>query len=161
MAELMTLAFQLDQTRVVTFMLANAGSNRIYREVGVRERHHGISHHGGDPGKIGAIRTINRYHASLLAKALDRMTDVKEGEGTLLDHTLLVYGSGIGDGNRHNHDQLPILLAGGAAAGVRSGRHLRHERNTPLNDLFLAMLERAGCTPTPFGDGTRPLGRLG
>ena len=160
MADLMVLAFQTDTTRVSTFMLGNGGSNILYREIGIRGRHHQISHHGKDPKKIDMIRRINRFHVEQLAYLLDRLKSVKEGDGTLLDNTMVLYGSCIGDGNRHNHDDLPVLLAGNAAGSIRSGRHVRYPRWTRLNDLYLSMLDRLGADVPQLGDSTGSLPKL-
>ncbi len=136
-------------------MFGNGGSNRSYEHLGLAGGHHELSHHGKDPAKIAAIRAINRHHVELFAHLLDRLSAVREGDGTLLDHCLLMYGSGISDGDRHNHDDLPILLAG-RGAGVRSGRHLRHDGR--VCDLLAGMLGRAGVVAEGFGDSEgRPL----
>ena len=161
MCDLMVLAFQTDSTRIATFMLANGGSNATYPFAGVPEAHHPISHHGGDKHKIAQIRKINRYHVEQLAYLLDRMRQVKEGDGTLLDNAMVVYGSAISDGNRHNHDELPILLAGRGGGTIRTGRHVRYPRWTPLNNLDLSMLERVGAPTTSLGDSKGPLAGLG
>lgn len=152
MLDLLVLAFQTDTTRVGTFMLGNGGSNATFPWLGVRGSHHPLSHHGGDKRKIAAIRKINRFHVEQFAYLLERLKAVKEGDRTLLDSALIVFGSGIGDGNRHNHDELPILLAGRGGGTLEPGRHLRYPRWTPLNNLYLSMLERVGVGRTSFGD---------
>jgi hypothetical protein len=157
LADLMVLAFQADLTRICTFAFANDGSNRPYRFIGVSEGHHDLSHHGGDKVKHEKIKKINRFHLTQLAYLLGRLKEVKEGEGTLLDHCMIVYGSGIGDGDRHNHDDLPILLAGGGSGTLRPGRHLRFPKDTPLMNLYLSLLERVGVTAPSFGDSTGTL----
>jgi Protein of unknown function (DUF1552) len=154
LAELIALAFQADLTRVATFVLGNDGSNRSYREAGVAEGHHDISHHGGDPAKHDKLRAVNRLHVARFADLLERLQAVREGDGSLLDRCLVVYGSGISDGDRHNHDDLPILVAGG---GVRGGRHVRYPAGTPLCNLYLSLLGRVGVKADRFGDST---GRL-
>jgi hypothetical protein len=156
-AELIALAFRADLTRVVTFVLGNDGSNRGYREIGVPDGHHDVSHHGGDPAKLDKIRAINRTHVAALAHFLERLRSIEDGPETLLDRTVVVYGSGISDGDRHNHDNLPILLAGG---GVRGGRHVRYTAGTPLCNLYLALLNRLGQEVDRFGDGSARLDRL-
>ena len=161
MSDLLVLAFQTDTTRVATYMLANGGSGARYHEADVHEPHHGLSHHGKDPKKIAKIRAINRFHMEAFAYLLDRMKQVKEGEGTLLDHSLVMIGSGIGDGNRHNHDDLPVLLAGRGGGAVTPGRHVVHPRWTRLNDLYLSMLAAAGAPTAALGDSTGTLPRLG
>lgn len=157
MADLMVLAFQTDQTRVCTFMIANEGSNRSYPDLGVSDGHHEVSHHGKDKEKLEKIRKINLFHATQFAYLVERLSSVKEGSGTLLDHSMILYGSGIGDGDRHNHDDLPIVLAGKGAGSVKTGRHVVYPKRTPLNNLFLSMLDRMGVNLPTFGDST---GRL-
>jgi len=160
MGDLMVLALQLDLTRVTTYMLANAGSNRTYRQIDVSEAHHGLSHHGNNAEKQAKISKINRYHVEQLAYVLQKMQSIREGDGTLLDHTTLVYGSGIGDGNRHNHNDLPILVAGRGGGTIDTGRHLRVEKETPLMNLYLSLLNRAGVDCDHVGDSTGPLSGL-
>jgi hypothetical protein len=157
MTDLMVLAFQGDVTRVSTFMFANEGSNRNYPYIDVPESHHDLSHHGGDPKKHAKIRKINRLHVGQFADFLNKLKAIEEGDGTLLDHAMVVYGSGISDGNRHNHNDLPVLLAGKGGGSIRTGRHLRFPKDTPLNNLYLAMLDRIGAPIDQLGDST---GRL-
>ena len=154
MNDLLVLAFQGDVTRISTFVFANDGSNRSYRSIGVPDGHHDLSHHGGNKEKQKKISQINRFHITQLAHLLERLKSVKEGDGTLLDNCMIVYGGGIGDGNRHNHDDLPILLAGKAAGAFKTGRHIRYPKETPLTNLYLAMLERMGTPVKSFGDST-------
>jgi uncharacterized protein DUF1552 len=154
MADLLVLAFQADLTRVVTFPLANDGSNRPYPMIEVREGHHEVSHHQNDKRKQAKIQKINHFHIEQLAHLLGKLKSVKEGDRTLLDEVMLVYGSGIGDGNRHNHDDLPILTAGHGGGKLKCGRHLRFPKDTPLMNLYLAMFERLGCPARSFGDST-------
>jgi len=160
MADLLALAFQGDLTRIATFIFANDGDNRSYRFMGVPEGHHDLSHHGGNPAKQEKIRRINRFHVSQLAYLLGKLKAVREGEGTLLDSCMIVYGGGIGDGNRHNHDHLPILLAGTGGGTIRGGRHLRLTSETPLTNLYVSMLERMGVPAKSFGDSSGPLTKL-
>jgi hypothetical protein len=157
MLDLMVLAFQTDSTRVITFVYANEGSNRSYPEIGVTSGHHELSHHGGDPKKHAGISAINRYHVSLLAHFLGKLRAAKEGDATLLDRSMVVYGSGLSDGNRHNHDDLPILLAGRGGGTLRPGRHLRFPVNTPLANLYLGMLRKMGVAAERFADSTGEL----
>lgn len=157
LADLVVLAFQADLTRVVTFVLGNDGSNRSYREVGVSEGHHDVSHHGHDPERIEKIRRINRLHVGQLAYLMDRLKAIPHGDETLLDRSLIVYGSGISDGDRHNHDNLPLLLAGGTGVIHQGGRHVRSLDGTPLCNLYLNLLDALGATAPRFGDST---GRL-
>ncbi|MHC4956881.1 MAG: DUF1552 domain-containing protein [Planctomycetota bacterium] len=157
MCDLTVLAFRLDLTRVVTFMLANEGSNRTFPFLGIPEGHHHLSHHGGDKHKIAQIRKINRFQSEQFGYLIARLKEVKEGEGTLLDSSMVVFGSAISDGNRHNHDNLPIVLAGGGAGTVRAGRHVRVARDTPLCNLYVSLLERMDVPVRSFGDSTGPL----
>ncbi|VTS01330.1 DUF1552 domain-containing protein [Tuwongella immobilis] len=160
MADLMVLAFQADITRVMTFVLANEGSNKAYPFAGVREGHHDLSHHGNDPAKKQKIRDINIFHTKQLAYLLTKLKSVKEGDGTLLDHCMLVYGSGNSDGNAHNHEDLPILLAGHGCGTIRQGRHVRYAKETPLNNLWVSMLERVDAKVAQLGDSTGSLPNL-
>ena len=154
MADLLVLAFQTDVTRVATFVLANEGSNKPYPFIGVSEGHHDLSHHGNDQAKKQKIRDINKFHVTQLAYLLGKLKSIREGDGTLLDHCLIAYGSGNSDGNAHNHDDLPILLAGRAGGTVKTGRHIRYTNETPLNNLWLAMLDRADVKVPFLGDST-------
>jgi hypothetical protein len=138
----------------VTLPFANDGSNRPYPFIGVPEGHHDQSHHGNDKKKQEKIQKINKFHITQLAYLMERLKSVKEGDKTLLDNVMIVYGSGIGDGNRHNHDNLPILLLGHGGGKVKTGRHLAFPRETPLMNLYLAMFERIGCPVKSFGDST-------
>jgi hypothetical protein len=160
MADMLALAFQADLTRIATFVFANDGSNRSYRPINVPEGHHDLSHHGNDKGKLEKIRTINRFHIEQLAYLLEKLQAIPEGDGTLLDNCMLVYGSGIGDGNRHNHHDLPILLAGKGGGTIQPGRHVRYPRETPLMNLYLSMLDRMGVSAESFGDSTGRLNAL-
>jgi len=156
MGDMMILAFQTDLTRVATFMFANDGSNRSYAQIGVSDGHHDISHHGKQADKLVKKKKIDLYHVEQLAYILKRMTEIKEGNGSMLDNTLLVYGAGISDGDRHNHDDLPILLAG-RGGGFKTGRHYVYEEHTPMNNLFLSMLDRVGVPMEKLGDSTGKL----
>lgn len=157
MCDLMVIAFQTDLTRVVTLPFANDGSNRPYKHIDVPEGHHDLSHHGSDPKKLEKIAKINTFHTEQLAYLLGKMQATKEPNGTtLLDNVMLVYGSCIGDGNRHNHDDLPVLLAGKGGGTIAGGRHLVFpvKSDTPLMNLYLALFERMGAPARSFGDST-------
>jgi len=160
MADLLTLAFQGDLTRIATFVFANDGSNRNYRFIDVPEGHHDLSHHAGATEKLDKIQKINTFHVTQFAYLLEKLKEVKEGEGTLLDNCMVVYGSGIGDGNRHNHDKLPILFAGKGGGTIKTGRHVKLTRETPLNNLFLSMLDRMNAGVPSLGDSTGRLNGL-
>ena len=160
MGDLLVLAFQTDLTRVATLPFANDGSNQTYRSIGVPDGHHSISHHGRDPVKLDKLQKINTFHTEQLAYILGRMRSVKEANGsTLLDNCMMVYGSGIGDGDRHNHDDLPILLLGKGGGTITGGRHLdfNPRSQTPLMNLYLALFERMGAPADRFGDSTGTL----
>jgi hypothetical protein len=152
MFDLQILAMRGDVTRVMTFQLARETSSRTYPEVGVAEPHHDVSHHGNDPGKIERLSKINQFHVSLFAEFLAKLKATPEGNGTLLDNSLYLYGSGMGNPNRHDHSNLPILVAGGAAGGMKGGRHIRFEKPTPLANLHLTLLEKVGVRLDKFGD---------
>jgi len=157
MCDLMVLAFQTDSTRIATMMFANAGDNKNYRKIGVAEGHHDLSHHGDNPEKLEKISQINRFHIQQLSYLLTKMKSIREGERNLLDNSMVVYGSGLSDGNRHNHDNLPILLAGSGGGTIDTGRHLRYDLETPVCNLFMSMLDRMGVDAPFIGDST---GRL-
>jgi hypothetical protein len=157
MNDLLVLAFQADVTRVCTFVLANEGSNKPYPFIGVSEGHHDLSHHGNDSKKKQKIRDINRFHTTQLAYLLNKLKSVKEGEGTLLDHCMIAYGSGNSDGNAHNHDDLPILLAGRGCGTIKQGRHLKYAKETPLNNLWVSLLDRMEAKVETLGDSTGAL----
>ena len=138
-------------------MFANAGSNRSYREIDVPDGHHDLSHHGGNAEKLEKIRRINQYHIRQFAYFLERMKSIPEGDGSLLDNCMIVYGSGLSDGNRHNNENLPLLVAGRGGGTVETGRHVVYDVETPLNNLYLAMLDRIGVSVPRLGDSTSRL----
>src|SRR5215467_5936294 len=154
MFDLQILAFQADITRVITFQLTREQSNRTYPEIGVPDPHHPISHHGGDPAKLAKIAKINTFHVSLFADFLQRMKATLDGAGSLLDHSVYVYGSGMGNSSIHDHENLPILVAGGAATGLKGGRHIRYQKGTNLANLHLTLLDRVGVHLDSFMDST-------
>jgi hypothetical protein len=160
MLDLMVIAFQTDSTRIATMMFANAGSNRNYREIGIPDGHHDLSHHAGDPVKHAKIRDINRFHVSQLSYFLQKLKSIPEGNGTLLDNCMVLYGSGLSDGNRHNNENLPILLAGRGGGTIDPGRHVAYSTETPLCNLFLSMLDRIGAPAPYIGDSTGKLSGL-
>lgn len=157
MIDLQVLAFQADLTRVTTFMMGREGTWRSYPEIGVPDAHHAVTHHSQDPEKISKVIQINKHHVEMFSYMLQRMRSIADGEGTLLDHSMLVYGSSISDGNQHLHHDLPIVLAGGGAGRIKGGRHLQFPRETPMNNLLLSMLSLAGVPTDKLGDST---GRL-
>lgn len=160
LGDMMILAFQADLTRVCTFMFANEGSNRSYATIGVPEGHHDMSHHGTDPVKLRKKEQIDQFHVAQLAYVLEKMASIKEPDGSLLDNSMVVYGGGIGDGDRHNHDDLPILMAGKGSGTIHQGCHAVYANGTPLNNLFLSMLDRMGVPTETLGDSTGKLEHL-
>ena len=160
MFDLMALAFQTDMTRVATFMMGREGSNLTYPDIAVNRAHHGMTHHRGDPDKIEDITKVNRYHVEQFAYFVDKLAAIRDGEGRLLDNMMVVYGSGIGDGNRHTHHDLPVVLAGRGAGTLHPGRHIRYQTETPMNNLYLSLLDRVGVPTEPLGDATGTLEHL-
>lgn len=152
MFDLQVLAMQADITRVITFQLARETSTRTYPEAGVSEPHHPLTHHGNNPEKIAKVAKINAFHVSLFAGFLEKLKATPDGNGSLLDHTLCLYGSGMGNPNVHDHTNLPILVAGGAAGGMQGGRHIRYDEPTPLANLHLTLLDKVGIHLDSFGD---------
>lgn len=154
MFDLQLLAYQGDITRVTTFQIARETSNRSYPEIGISDPHHPLSHHGDNPEKIEKMSKINAFHVSLFAEYLERLKNTPEGNGSLLDNVLLLYGSGIGNPNVHNHSNLPIIVAGGAAGGMKGNRHIRYKEPKPLANLHLSLLDKVGVKVDQFGDST-------
>lgn len=161
MSDLLVLALQSDATRVATFLIGNAGSNRTYPHLEVRAGHHTLSHHGGDAAKQAQIEKINRFHCEELSYLVARLDALKEGELRLLDQVALVYGSGIRDGNRHDHHDLPIVVAGGLGGALQTGRRLAYAQETPLANLWVSLLRGANVPARGFGDSSGPLSGLG
>jgi hypothetical protein len=154
MFDMMALAYQSDSTRVGSFLLAHDGSNRSFHEIGVPEGHHSLSHHRNDEEKIKKLARIDKFYSEQFAYFVEKLSSIKEVDGSrLLDHCLLVSGSGISDGNQHRHSDLPVLLAGGKAHGVRPGRHVDYH-GVPMTNLYLGILERAGVQASQVGDST-------
>ena len=160
MFDLQCLAYQGDVTRVITFQLARETSNRTYPEIGVPDPHHLLSHHGNDPDKIARMAKINQFHVSLFSEYVQKLKATPDGDGSLLDSTLLLYGSGIGNPNIHDHTNLPTLVAGGAATGMRGHRHIRYHQPTPLANLHLSLLDRVGVRLDAFADSDGKLEEL-
>jgi len=158
MFDLITVAFQADVTRVVTLMYSREGGNRTYPQIGVSEAHHGLSHHQNDPAKMALLQLIDHHHVEMFSYFLGKLTATKDGAGTLLDHSTVVYGSSLSDSNRHLHYNLPAVIAGGA--NFRGGRHLRYEKGTPMTNLYVSLLDGFGVRPEKIGDSTGELGYL-
>lgn len=161
MYDMMLLAFRMDVTRISTFALATEGTNRTIPEIGVKEGHHHLSHHQGNEGMVEQIRRIDRFYIERFAGFVGKLAATPEGDRSLLDNCMVLYGCGIGDGNRHNHDDLPILLAGRGGGAAPAGRLVASAPETPLCNLYVSMLERMGCDIGSFGDSTGPLTGLG
>lgn len=157
MFDLMVAAYQTNSTRIITLMMGREGSNRTYRPVGVPEAHHGLSHHMHAAEKIEKLARINLHHITLFEKLIAKMAATPDGGGTLLDHSLIVYGSGLSDGNAHWHHDLPVLLMGGANGVFKMGRHVRYPKETPMNNLFLSILDTMGVREETLGDSTGQL----
>ncbi len=160
MFDLQVVAFQTDVTRIATFMFGREGSNRTYREIDVSGAHHGLTHHKGDPKKIEEVGKINRYHMEQFAYFIDRLRSTPDGDGSLLDHSIIVYGSGLSDGNDHTHCDLPVLVAGRGCGTLHPGGHVRFPDETPMTNLYLSILDRVGVQPESLGDSDGKLGEL-
>jgi len=157
MIDLQVLAYQADLTRVSTFMMGREGTWRSYPGIGVPDAHHAVTHHSHDAEKISKVILINKHHVKMFGYMMDRMRSIQDGDGSLLDHSMLLYGSSISDGNQHLHHDLPLVLAGGAGGQLPGGRHLRYPRETPMNNLLLSMLELGGVPTEQLGDSTGKL----
>ena len=160
MCDLMTLAFQTDSTRVATLLLALEQSPRAYPEIGIPEAHHGLTHHQGDKEKIEKVTQINCFHVKQLAYLLEKLRSTQDGDGTLLDHSMITYGSGLSDGNAHDHANLPMVLAGRGCGALKPGRCVRYPKETPMGNLYVAMLDRMGVPVESLGDSNGELGYL-
>lgn len=160
MFDLQALALQGDVTRIITFQLAREASTRTYPEVGVPEAHHPTSHHGGDLEKLEKLAKINNYHISLFAYFMEKLKNIKDGDGSLLDHTMYMYGSGMGNSSVHSHQDLPIVVVGGGAGKMKGGRHVKYADRTPLANLHLTLLEKVGVRMDAFADSKGKINEL-
>ena len=160
MIDLQVIAFQADLTRIGTFMIAREGSNRSYKQIEVPDGHHSVTHHQQDADKIAKTVKINEFHVKTFAYYVEKMKNTPDGDGSLLDHSMLLYGSSINDGNRHTHDDLPLVLVGGANGQIKGGRHIAYPNETPMNNLLITMLDKAGVKTEKFGDGTGEIDHL-
>jgi hypothetical protein len=159
MTDLMALAWQTDMTRVITFMMGHEMSSRAYPEVGFGDAHHPCTHHQGDPEKIEKTVKINTFHTKMLSYYLDRLRSTPDGDGSLLDHSMILYGAALSDANLHLYTDLPLLLVAGGVAGIKGGQHVRYPKRTPLTNLLITMLDKAGVPNTEkLGDSTKRLG---
>ena len=157
MFDLQVLAYQCDLTRVATFMMGHEQTTRSYSEIGIPDAHHPLTHHGGDTEKIAKVIRINIFHAKMFAYFLEKLRSTPDGDGSLLDHSIIVYGGGLSDGNLHLHNNLPILLAGGGSGRIRGGRHLRYPADTPMPNLYLTLLDMVGVPMENLGTSTGKL----
>jgi hypothetical protein len=160
MMDLLALSYQTDMTRITTFMMAREVSAHAYPEIGVADSHHPLSHHQDEPAKLERLHKINEYHFQQFAHLVKKLSTMPEGDGTMLDYTLFMYGTGISDSNTHFHDDLPIALVGGKAAGIKGGRYIRYPKGTPLSNMHLTLLEKLGVPAETFGNSTGKVDRL-
>ena len=160
MMDLLALAYQSDLTRISTFMMAREISGRAYPEIGVPDSHHPLSHHQDQAAKLARLHQVNEYHFQQFAYLVKKLEELPEGDGSMLDNTLMVYGTGISDSNTHFYDDLPIALVGGSKAGIKGGRYVRYAQGTPLANLWVTVLSKLGLPIETFGDSTGPLDRL-
>jgi hypothetical protein len=160
MFDLQALAFQADITRVTTFMLARESSNVTFKEIGISEAHHAVSHHGNNPEKVAMYAKINAYHIQMFASFLEKLKLTHDGDGSLLDHSLILYGGGMSNGNAHSPFDLPVLVAGGGVSTIKGGRHVRYPERTPMANLLLTLLEKVGLQVDKLGDSTGKLDLL-
>ena len=158
MTDMMTVAFQADLTRVMTFLVSREGSSRAYREIGIADGHHPLTHHQNKPEMMEKVAQINVYQMTQFAAWIEKLKSIREGDGTLLDNAMIVYGAGLSDGNRHTHEDLPTLMVGrggkGANGGIKAGRRIVYRKETPMSNLFLTMMDRMGTKVEHFGDAT-------
>ncbi len=160
MYDLLVIAFRTDLTRISTLVVAREGSMRVYPEIGIPDPHHPLTHHRNNDDWIEKVKRINCLHTELFAYFLKKLKSTPDGDGTLLDHSMIVYGSGLGDGNRHTHEDLPILLAGRGDGSLKPGRHIIYPRKTPITNLYLTLLDKMGVQPEKIGDSTGKIDNL-
>ena len=160
MFDLQLIAFQTDQTRIVTMMMGREGSMRTYPEIGIPDPHHPLTHHRGNPDWIEKVTQVNSLHVKLFASFIDKLKSTPDGDGSLLDHSMIVYGSSLSDGNRHAHDDLPVVMFG-RGGRFRMGSHLVYPKQTPMTNLFLTLLDRMGVPSEKIGDSTGQIEHLG
>jgi hypothetical protein len=154
MTDMITVAFRADLTRVLTFLVTREGTSRAYREIGIADGHHPLTHHRNDPAMMEKVAQINTYHMTQFAAWVEKLKSIKEGDGTLLDNCMIVYGAGLSDGNRHTHEDLPTIIAGSGGGAVKGGRRIVYRKETPMSNLFVTMMDRMGAPVEYFGDST-------
>jgi hypothetical protein len=157
MTDMITVAFRADMTRVVTFLVTREGSSRAYREIGIPDGHHPLTHHRNDPVMMEKVAQINAYHVKQFAGWVEKLKSIREGDGTLLDNSMIVYGAGLSDGNRHSHEDLPTVILGRGGDAIKTGRRVIYRKEKPMSNLYLTMMDRMGVQVENFGDAT---GRL-
>jgi hypothetical protein len=157
MTDMITVAFQADLTRVLTFLVTREGTSRAYREIGIADGHHPLTHHRNDPAMMEKVAQINTYHMQQFAGWVEKLKSIKEGDGSLLDNSMIVYGAGLSDGNRHTHEDLPTIIVGKGGGYIRGGRRIVYRKETPMSNLFVTLMDRMGAPVEYFGDST---GRL-
>lgn len=157
MTDMMTIAFQADLTRVATFLVTREGTSRAYREIGIPDGHHPLTHHRNDLATMEKVAQINTYHVTQFAGWIEKLKSIREGDGSILDNSMIVYGAGLADGNRHSHEDLPTLIAGRGGNKLRTGQRIVYRKETPMSNLFLTMMDQMGVPVDHFGDAT---GRL-
>jgi hypothetical protein len=160
LTDMVTVAFQADLTRVITFLITREGTSRPYREIGISDGHHPLTHHGGKRDQLARVTQINEYHLKNFASWVGRLSAIQEGSGRLLDNLMLVYGAGLSDGNRHLHDDLPTVIVGRGGGSLRTGRRMIFRRETPFSNLHLSLMDRMGVHAESFGDSSGRLSGL-
>ncbi|HET9215851.1 MAG TPA: DUF1552 domain-containing protein, partial [Terriglobia bacterium] len=160
LTDMVTVAFQADLTRVITFLVTREGTSRPYREIGISDGHHPLTHHGGKRDQLARVTEINEYHLKNFASWVGRLSTIQEGSGRLLDNLMLVYGAGLSDGNRHLHDDLPTVIVGRGGGSLRTGRRMVFRRETPFSNLHLSLMDRMGVQVESFGDSSGRLSGL-
>jgi hypothetical protein len=157
MYDLQALAFQADLTRVASMVVGREGSVRTYEQIGIPDPHHPLSHHRNNPDSLEKLTRINTYHVELFAHFLEKLQATPDGDGSLLDHSMILYGCGIADSNRHTHEKLPVMVVGGGNGSLKTGRHVDEKQDTPVTNLYLSLLDRMGVDSSQLGDSTGKL----
>ncbi|MFN7926012.1 MAG: DUF1552 domain-containing protein [Bryobacteraceae bacterium] len=160
MSDMLTVALQADLTRVFTFLVTREGTSRAYREIGIADGHHPLTHHRNDPAMMEKVAQINTYHVKQFAAWVEKLKSIQEGDGNLLENSMIVYGAGLADGNRHSHEDLPTLIVGSGGKHFKGGRRVEYRKETPMSNLFLTMMDRMGVRAEHFGDSTGHLNGL-
>lgn len=154
MTDMITVAFQADMSRVVTFLVTREGTSRPYREIGIPDGHHPLTHHMNKTELLDKVTRINEYHMVQFAKWMDKLKSIKEGDSSILGNSMIVYGAGLSDGNRHTHENLPVMLVGGGGNTIKGGRRITYRKETPISNLYLSMMDRMDVKIDHFGDAT-------